>query len=413
MCGASALAYADDNPSANANVPTIRPAGEQQTIRVTTALAPVPLDDATRADLKAFADKRGVDMAELTASHDGIHEFSELATTFESSEADTFVQAGVASSGPWLLFTDRPDDQILSAVASLPVDVDVRFGAPASQEELENAIGALVASLAGESDGVASVSAEIAEGADSIVVRYQRDGVSRASGSTVSFDDALQSAASTQDDGQLPVPVEFTETDNVFRTEETVQGGRGLWVGTTSGVCTAGFTARRPTGNRGVLTAAHCVDNLLYRGLTGVITFGRAARNSSQGRIDIQFHRTNSGHSTNAQFRATGTTAADDRVANGASNPPVGSVVCHWGNTTRYDCAEVAATGLCLTYSDGAARCALTRTDESITDHGDSGGPWFLGNTARGIHAGTTSAGSAFTQIGAATNYLDATVLTG
>lgn len=32
--------------------------------------------------------------------------------------------------------------------------------------------------------------------------------------------------------------------------------------------------------------------------------------------------------------------------------------------------------------------CRLVRTDSDISDGGDSGGPWYYGNTAYGIHWG-------------------------
>ena len=129
--------------------------------------------------------------------------------------------------------------------------------------------------------------------------------------------------------------------------------------------------------------------------------------------IDFQFHRTltENGHSTNKQFRATSRQESGDRAVSAVANAPIDSVVCHWGRTTGYSCSTVADTDTCQTLS-GQQFCGLDISDNDISEGGDSGGPWFFGNTARGGHTGAFSGvESYFTRIGRVQNALDATVL--
>ncbi|MDW5327882.1 hypothetical protein [Plantactinospora sp. KLBMP9567] len=89
-------------------------------------------------------------------------------------------------------------------------------------------------------------------------------------------------------------------------------------------------------------------------------------------------------------------------------NAPMGSVVCHWGRNSGYRCSNVADA--CRTLS-GHRYCGLDVTREDVSTGGDSGGPWFLGNTARGGHSGASEGvASYFTRISRVRARLDATV---
>ena len=64
-----------------------------------------------------------------------------------------------------------------------------------------------------------------------------------------------------------------------------------------------------------------------------------------------------------------------------------------------------------ITDEDGFRLKELVTVDDSITLNGDSGGPWFLGTDAAGVHHGLVANiwgtwRSAFSQIGLADNAL-------
>jgi hypothetical protein len=64
----------------------------------------------------------------------------------------------------------------------------------------------------------------------------------------------------------------------------------------------------------------------------------------------------------------------------------------------------------------GLRYCGIAVTEAYISAGGDSGGPWFFGNGARGIHTGRLVVGGAsrsgFTAISHATTYMSTTVRT-
>lgn len=74
-------------------------------------------------------------------------------------------------------------------------------------------------------------------------------------------------------------------------------------------------------------------------------------------------------------------------------------------------CSTIESTNFCVDYADWSVACNLDSTVTQIDQPGDSGGPWFLSTTAIGIHSGGGAGMSLFTRIGAATDFLDATVL--
>jgi hypothetical protein len=62
----------------------------------------------------------------------------------------------------------------------------------------------------------------------------------------------------------------------------------------------------------------------------------------------------------------------------------VGSSVCKYGHTTGYTCGTIDTTSLC---NNGS--CTYVRVSGgsvNLSEGGDSGGPWFFGNTAYGTH---------------------------
>jgi len=321
-------------------------------------------DQYQMADLQAAAQSTGADLETLKKTHFGVTEFAAVVDAVRKATPDTFVQAGVGTAEdptPWVVFTGRPNEGIISQFSTLPTDSEILYGAPASYAELEQAVATLVNAL-GQQDGVVSAGAGVVGKGDAI---------------------------------------------------EVVEGGRNLNLADSNDPdCTGAFTVTR-NGEKGMITAQHCANGLRYNSSLGVIQYVAAARSSLSGRTDLQFHRTMSGNSTNSQFRATGTSSTDDRTVTAASNPVSGQIACHWGMTTGYSCSSVESTNFCVDYDDWETACNLDSTVARIDDKGDSGGPWFYGATAIGVHSGGSTPGnfSLFTRIGAVNDFLDATVL--
>lgn len=69
---------------------------------------------------------------------------------------------------------------------------------------------------------------------------------------------------------------------------------------------------------------------------------------------------------------------------------PPGGQVCHFGASSGYSCGTIVATDACIIVN-GTMGCPYIRVRDAQHAPGDSGGPWFLGSIAYGIHHGSTS----------------------
>ncbi|HML52251.1 MAG TPA: S1 family peptidase [Propionicimonas sp.] len=372
--------------------------------------------DAQLTDLATAAKSTGTSLSTLKQIHRGVDAFMKLVALVRASNPGVFVQAGLGSAEdptPWIVFTDHPGDAVQRQLEQLPTDVDVLVGAPANESELDLQVEALVAAL-GAQDGIQSASAGVVEKGLTIKVSYTREQPQNGGGipaeSMTITHQALNAVAGKFADGELPVTVQFQESSDPISTSEAIRGGRDLnRADDNVAECTAGFAVDR-NGERGILTAQHCRTGLRYQSSLGVIQYVTAARNSKSGRTDLQFHRKLPDISITKQFRATGTASSDDRTVDAAVNPVVGQTACHWGRTTGYSCSTIESTNFCVDYANWEVACNLDSTVTQIDQPGDSGGPWFLGTTAIGIHSGGGAGMSLFTRIGAATDFLDATV---
>lgn len=85
------------------------------------------------------------------------------------------------------------------------------------------------------------------------------------------------------------------------------------------------------------------------------------------------------------EFGAMGADAATDPAARISAALDVD--LCRYGHSSGAQCAEVENNNICSTTSSGTA-CNLTRMKNDEASGGDSGGPWYYGNTAYGFHKG-------------------------
>ena len=175
----------------------------------------------------------------------------------------------------------------------------------------------------------------------------------------------------------LPAGLEVVEVDALVRPEATIFGGLPI---TT---CTLGFSVRNGSGTRGVTTAAHCGNSQSWSG--GSLTFrGEAYRDS----FDVQWH-TSPGDTVTNQFDS-GTGIRNCTGTRSRSAQSVGDFVCKNGRTTGYTCGTIQSTRFAPSYvpSVDATFVFVDGGSTNLSSGGDSGGPWFNGSTAFGIHSG-------------------------
>lgn len=140
--------------------------------------------------------------------------------------------------------------------------------------------------------------------------------------------------------------------------------------------CTSGFAVRRLSdSSRGIAFAEHC-DGTIYD--DGDVLTYRGAHNGTHGDMEWRYgpdYEADDFYSGNST-----TTEVNRRDVSGYATSTEGQTLCFNGKTTHVHVRQVSVCS-------GSA-CNLVQMGNHSTDGGDSGGPWFFGNTAYGIHQG-------------------------
>jgi hypothetical protein len=98
----------------------------------------------------------------------------------------------------------------------------------------------------------------------------------------------------------------------------------------------------------------------------------------------MQWHSSqNSNHFDDFWSGSTSAYAVNLRDVSGVGTPVAGQSLCKNGITSYKTCEDVYQLNHC---KDGA--CHLVAMHRRHAAPGDSGGPWFWGNTAYGLHQG-------------------------
>lgn len=193
----------------------------------------------------------------------------------------------------------------------------------------------------------------------------------------------------------LDPPIQAREViifQGVSQKEDSVGGLGTLLPGGTS-PCTTGFTVKRLSdGVEGVATAAHCDNGNRYINHHSGVTLERVAGQDG-GSLDVEWHKTPGlddlkkikWHEDGSRMYITG------RVSR--SGMAIGDWVCMYGNASNsFQCGTIVSRTYEPLVGDGQPhnQTFIQITDDVDTMNGDSGGPWFYGQKAYGLHTGTT-----------------------
>jgi hypothetical protein len=161
------------------------------------------------------------------------------------------------------------------------------------------------------------------------------------------------------------------EVDQLPVEEISMYGGLPI------STCTTGFTVRNSAGTRGVSTAGHCGNSQTLSGYA--LTFRGEAYSGS---YDVQWHNA-SGH-TYPNTIKVGSGTRSITGTRSRTSQTVGSQVCKQGKTTGYTCGTISTISYCA--SGACTWVRVAGNGVNLSEGGDSGGPWFSGNTAYGSH---------------------------
>lgn len=277
------------------------------------------------------------------------------------------------------LTADRPVKPEVAQLAGSELPIAFEHGASATQEQVLQSIQSNLPAFKAAFPGLQGTEVDDATG--EIVLTVHASGAAREQARA-----QVPEVAATA--GQ-PVRVRFVDQPVEL---QQIRGG-----GNTS-TCTTGFVVKNSAGTTGVTTAAHCNNSQSYTtfgGTSYTMTYQSEINDADQ---DVQWHTT--AQTEHPEFYADLTTTA--RILTGRrlrSSTAAGNTTCHRGRTSAYSCGSVASTTYQPTsYTCGTQTCAATWisvTGSSLAcAPGDSGGPWFNGQTAFGTHAAGGSSGS-------------------
>jgi hypothetical protein len=186
------------------------------------------------------------------------------------------------------------------------------------------------------------------------------------------------------------VPVEVRRISASFENAGAVGGSRVISEGGgTRYICTTGFLVQRGE-ERGVTTAAHCSDNMSYRGPDGEERLLKFAGQWGTAYRDVQVH---TGVGSDPPIIYTDTPRTIARPVTGWLTRPMtraGDWVCKRGEASGASCAEVELTDfappgeLC----GGLCSASWVTVKGPQCRRGDSGAPVFIGTTALGVLKG-------------------------
>jgi streptogrisin C len=363
------------------------------------------LNPQEQQDADTLAAKSGGDVNEERAAARGQAEWDAAVERIAAALPDSFTSAGrdpQTGGNAWITLVRKPESDILDLLSRMPFDVTVKYGTPASEKTIAALGGAAVAAV-GALPGLESAGDIIDPQTGAITIRYRLPHPGSLTSTVVAA--AATKGAAAIVGLPLPVPIRVEE-DPHWNPTPKYAGGVALWDNNTAKDfdCTSGFNVvDRSNGVTAATTAAHCDNYLLWgeQQQAGVISFQREASQIDTGKyVDMQLHRSLGSNVGSANFQATGLDSAGRRTVTSARNATLGDRVCKWGEGAihstvedahpNYDCSYVTHLNLCETYSQPVQRtyCGLAEISPAIFNPGDSGGPIFWGNEAKGIVSG-------------------------
>lgn len=330
------------------------------------------------ADLATLADQRGISREAAVARYGWGRSFAMLAHQIESEFPRSYAGAVMESgTDAWIGFSDRaPDaarlliDEFNARLFGKESPVRVVEGRGFTEAELNATTMALHEATYAQWPWTSDVSTgyDIRTGQISTSVQILRDGGDSLREARLIIGPLVESIT----DADLSVTHQ-----NISHDEAIHRGGSII------SYCTAGFTVVSAGGTRGMSTAAHCPNSQTMNGIQ--LTLG-GEHNGSWGDVQWQHAFGSLLESFLDDFYAgssNGPLQVDVRDVAGIGFSIVGLPVCKNGRYSYKDCDEIKELGHCV---NGA--CNLVRVFNDNTVEGDSGGPYFYGNYAYGVHKG-------------------------
>ncbi len=191
-----------------------------------------------------------------------------------------------------------------------------------------------------------------------------------------------------------PVKSNFSRTVEIVTVDE-ISTPMAFYGGSHLTYCTAGFVVKRDGGGEGVTTAGHCYPESVdgerqeyWRGYKLPWVDQRF-----QYYWDLQLHTT---PLEDKAYFYSGTGLRPVKYVRGNNHQFVGKLVCKYGKSTDYGCANIVDRFWTPNKPRTATNTYILarRSFSGLVDNGDSGGPVFHTYTALGTVSGGFKSGS-------------------
>ena len=183
--------------------------------------------------------------------------------------------------------------------------------------------------------------------------------------------------------------VQVTTVDSFMSMQIGMYAGRKMY-------CTTGYSVRDSHGLHGISTASHCPDNNIYyedpSGSPDMRLVGQWFGNS-----DVQWNRHISGTHSYLPWAADNEPTSQGtryyrEIYSNVNRPEqaLNLYVCKYGVVTRFTCGYIKSKTQTAggDYSGHATYIRVGKQGAVLSKAGDSGGPWYEGHAALGIHHG-------------------------
>ncbi|MFG1943966.1 S1 family peptidase [Nonomuraea sp. NPDC048826] len=341
---------------------------------------------AELVDLEDVAEAEGITHEQAIDRYGWQPAFGKVAETLRRAYPDAITTASISQDGRGarLAFKGPIPPRAITLARMLPVAVDLVGETGFSEREVEAARTRALKAVTGRA-GTGDVGAEYdaEKGTVTIEVEAQattqevREDLDEVAGSTLPAD------------SEIRIDVKVVDELGIEPQDKYIRGG-----GLLDNGCTVGFVVNyHATANRAISTAGHCTVRPTYtyynHSRDGGTTVVRTVIKHEGGQGDIALYTRGSLTATRTFYYAENRKRYVDDSSGFA--PGVGSQICHFGRATGKHCGQVSDRDYSYYNAERKTRyehLVMARGGQNFSAKGDSGGPWYYGNTAYGIHHG-------------------------
>ncbi|MEV6034628.1 S1 family peptidase [Nonomuraea sp. NPDC052116] len=339
-------------------------------------------------DLQRLAKGKGITFAEAIERYSWTPAVNAVAQQLKQRFPNDLAGLAITNEGRGVRIGFKgavPDDAVALA-RSLPVEVNLFSDRGFTELELQATLDAAAARLRGRSDIAMWVGKYNAETGQVSFALKPRPETMRSDSDSLRA--SIASEIGKPSNPNIDVALKIDTGPGIRKEDKYLRGGGLL---NASFLCTNGFNIQNvSTGATASATARHCADKVTYYTYKNHPSYDTETTTISRffRATDYDIARYESGDMTRTRtfyYDWNLPRYADDV----GTSPVIGQPVCKFGRTSGATCDDITDVNVTVDYGDGKTYRGNIETDD-MSDGGDSGGPWYYGNRAWGIHSGGT-----------------------